>query len=177
MVKKKITKKSKKSNKQTGFKKFITHQYFLSFAFIVVIIGAFLGLYFLSNSDQAMTGEAYKLLRSNQLDPNKALDPYMTLAKEYRNLKIERGETFSFKEFNSAIYESNEFKQRIGSKKVRNKFRDINNAVNGAYSSNEDFSLIANTLINSQSAISPGNEIETIITENEKRGVNPIPSP
>ena len=93
----------KKKSKEEPAKKlfFWESKIFSTSIFIVVLLGAFLGITQLTQSDANLTGEAQRMIASG------SSESYLKLYDSYSKYYAERGERITLGNFNDALYRSN----------------------------------------------------------------------
>jgi len=93
----------KKKSKEEPAKKlfFLERRIFSTSIFIVVLLGAFLGITQLNQSDATLTGEAQKMILQG------SSEPYFKLYDSYSKYLAEKGEKATIGSFNDLLYRSN----------------------------------------------------------------------
>ena len=138
MVKKRVNKKSKSN----GFADFFKNKYFVSAVFVLIIVSGFFLMSTLSQSEEAIAGEAYRKSVSRG-----TTSPYFQLYKEYKTFHEMSAGKVTFRTFNDALMRSNVFYadsfSRVPESRIetRNSYRDLKKLVNEVYAGNIGFVL------------------------------------
>jgi hypothetical protein len=138
MVKKRVNKKSKSN----GFADFFKNKYFVSAVFVLIIVSGFFLMSTLSQSEEAIAGEAYRKSVSRG-----TTSPYFQLYKEYKTFHEMSAGKVTFRTFNDALMRSNVFYadsfSRVPESRIetRNSYRDLKKLVNEVYAGKSKSSI------------------------------------